>query len=343
MKTKGRSPGSGSAPFFVTKEKRLALPAYHPPAAPDQFDAPRQITRRVNAPPHRYARRVGRFRLIVAGSVGIDNWSLQIQISVTARHGGEARGGGSTPVFAHMKEIRREVGSDSVIVSLSLGKDSVACLILCSMVFDKIYCMVGEQIPGRRVDREYAAYLRKCFPKIQRINFYPHPRFLEKWNDGIFRRHTQYADPFLERGGDEPESDTYQYDYRAMKNHLAIECGLDPTNTYQAVGVKMSDSMNRRISLTRIGYIKHSEHTIYPVRDYTGRSVFELLKYKGIRLHPDYQHYGSSFDGMSAKYWVKASRSDPETWRRITHYFPMAKAYVYRDIFKREMNQNADH
>lgn len=241
-------------------------------------------------------------------------------------------------MFKHMKELRREVGSDDVILSLSLGKDSVACLILLNMVFKNIYCMVGEQLPGRPSDRRYAAYLQDKFPSIRKINFYPHPLFLDKLNEGAFKSHTQLKDPFFEGHGEGDEY-VYKYDYSGMRNNLALECGLNPLTTYQAVGVKMADSMQRRISLTRIGYVKREDLTIYPVRDYTPRTIYELIKYKGLRLHEDYKHYGSSFDGMAAKYWVKAYRSDPETWEWIEKYYPMAKTYVYKDIFKRQMNE----
>ena len=80
---------------------------------------------------------------------------------------------------------------------------------------------------------------------------------------------------------------------------------------------------------------------VYPIRDFSVLKVFDLFKYKGIRLHPDYKYYGSSFDGMAAKYWVKAYTSDPDTWNLIESYYPMAKTYVYKDIFKRELNEKA--
>lgn len=239
-------------------------------------------------------------------------------------------------MLKHMRELRETVGSGNIVLSLSLGKDSVASLILCSLVFDNIFCVTGEQLPRRARDRKYAEYLRQRFPKIRDMRFYPHPIFLDKLNENAFASPEMLVDPFCERGG-EPE-DLYGYHYEGMKADICHQNGLDPDTIYQAVGVKMSDSVRRRISLTRIGYINYKDKLIYPIRDFSVKQVYELLKFKGIRLHPDYKYYGSSFDGMGAKYWVKAYRSDPETWSYIEAYFPMAKTYVYKDLFKREMN-----
>ena len=240
-------------------------------------------------------------------------------------------------MFEHMKEIRKAVGSDTIVVSLSLGKDSIATLALCSMVFKNIYCFVAEMLPKRMRDRQYAEYIREFFPNIRKINFYPHPVFVKELSNDQFKLHTHYKDPFYENGEEEPEGFDYDYSYETLKNHLLLESGIDPTNIYQAVGVKMSDSLNRRISLNRIGYVNYKEKIVYPVRDFTTNGIYNFLKYKGIKLNPDYEFYGSSFDGISAKYWVNAYRKDPETWEMITAYNPMAKAYVYKDLFKRQM------
>ena len=236
-----------------------------------------------------------------------------------------------------MREIREELNSDDIVVSLSLGKDSIATLYLCSLVFKNIYCMFGEQLPGRRVDVEYANYLRNFFPKIKCIRFFPHPVFQRYWNEQIFRKHTQLDDPFFLNGG-ERDILAYEADYESLGNYMLWENGITPGQIYQAVGVKMSDSLNRRIALKKTGYINHKRKLIYPVKDFSTQDVYQLLKYKNIKLHPDYKHYGSTFEGMASKYWVNAYRKDPETWNLIKMYFPMAETYVMKDFFKRRTN-----
>ena len=114
-------------------------------------------------------------------------------------------------MFNHLREIRRAVDSENIVLSLSLGKDSVASLILLSMVFKNVYCIVGEQLPNRKRDREYAKYLQKRFPCIKKINFYPHPRFIDRINNEGFFKPDQLHDPFYLSGG-EPEKDLYGYD-----------------------------------------------------------------------------------------------------------------------------------
>lgn len=238
-----------------------------------------------------------------------------------------------------MQEIREIVGP-TIGLSLSLGKDSIASLILCNEVFDNIYCLFGEQLPTRSCDVKYANYLRKFFPKVKCINFYPHRVFVDYISNGIYRKHSDLKDPFFLNGG-ETDEDVYSLSYEDMANNMFLEYGIDPSDKYQAVGVKMSDSLNRRMALSRTGYINFKNRTFFPIRDFSTENVYEIIRLKGIKLHPDYLIYGSTFEGMAAKYWVNAYRKDPETWSLIKAYFPMAEAYVFRDLFKRRQNGQA--
>ena len=111
---------------------------------------------------------------------------------------------------------------------------------------------------------------------------------------------------------------------------------LGKPELWTAVGLKKGDSARRRMKLTKVGYLEPKAKMAYPICEYSTRDVYELLKQTGIRLSADYPIYGSSFDAMSLKYWVRAKLNDPETWKYIRLWYPMAPAMIAKDRFRRE-------
>jgi len=198
-----------------------------------------------------------------------------------------------------------------------------------------------SQCPGRESETKYIGYVEKKFNV--KIHVYPHPEIVNAIMYESYFRHTEVFDPFFE----DPEHDKNDFlhvtefpgNYKDLLGSY-FKNSLGKPNLWTAIGIKAGDSVRRQKRLLEVGYADHKKKWLYPIAKYSSNDVYSLLEKIGVKLHEDYLHYGSSFDGISMKYWVRAYKNDPKTWEQIKFWYPMAETMIARDRFRREMMES---
>jgi 3'-phosphoadenosine 5'-phosphosulfate sulfotransferase (PAPS reductase)/FAD synthetase len=209
--------------------------------------------------------------------------------------------------------------SPQAIVSFSRGKDSIAAYLAIQEYFDDITPYTYYIVPGLEFVEESLAY---CEQKMGcHITRYPAPAFYKMINNMVYqpRDHIDVIErmdlPF-------PSQDDLQ-------TVLTVDMGL-PERTYNGIGMRSKDSVQRAFSIQRNGTINHNRKTFYPVHDWSKQQVIDSIRNAGWKLPVEYRYFGSSFDGLYLSYLYPIKLFFPKDYQRILEFFPMAEMEVLR-------------
>lgn len=215
------------------------------------------------------------------------------------------------PLFAAVQQLRQK--TDEVIVALSGGKDSVACLELCHMFFPKVYAYHLYWFPYLRFREEYFRLLSQRYGGLE-IYLLPHPDYLKALKYGQMRPGMELWMPSVSMKKVES----------AVRAHFGVE--------WIAYGVKRRDSFWRRGMHRQWGAINDELKKAYPLMEWKSRDVEGFLLTRGVPLPKDSFQLGFSLDATDPRGWEWLKRHYPDDYERVKEAFPFIEAVVRSGI-----------
>jgi phosphoadenosine phosphosulfate reductase len=197
--------------------------------------------------------------------------------------------------------------SRRVLVGFSGGKDSVACLDLCTRHFDQVEAFFMFLVRGLELQEDTLRYYeRKYGIRIHRV---PHFMLSEWLRYGVFRVE-DFEIPIIST------RDVYCY--------LRERTGLH----WIAGGERIADSTVRRAMLKRSGSIDASRGRFYPLSDWSKPDVMAYIRQRRLVVGQESRYLGFSFRSLAGKELHMIRQQFPSDFRRICAWFPMAEASV---------------
>ena len=209
--------------------------------------------------------------------------------------------------------VRRD--SDSAIVFLSLGKDSLVVLDMVYPHFDRIVCVFMYFVKGLEHIERWISWVKRKYPKVEILQV-PH------WNLTYLLRGGAYCTP-------NPKvkllklSDVIQ--------SVRLKTGI----RYAFLGMKKADGMNRNLMLKGYeanGYI--NDGLAYPLAEMNQRHVLAYMKQHGLPEPVRYGLTASNGVGFNEACFVWLERNCPADLDKIYEVFPMSRRILFEYHYK---------
>ena len=211
-----------------------------------------------------------------------------------------------------------------VTIGFSTGKDSLACAVLCrnlNIEYIPFYFYLCPDLEF--VEKSVQMYESLLDVKIVKM---PHPVLYD------FLRHQDFQPPKMIQ---------YLHDQRLpkLKFEDLIYCHLastgDHRHYYDIVGMRASESFNRRKFFQKRGGIDEKDKKIYPIFNWNKSEVLQFLTDNCIPLTDDYAIWNRSYDGMKYQFLFGVKKHYPNDWKTLLEYFPLLEL----ELFRYEQNQ----
>ena len=217
---------------------------------------------------------------------------------------------------ATIKQIRDQ--TDTILLSFSCGKDSIAAWLECRKHFPHIIPFYLYLVPDLQFVNDALAYYEDWFGC--RIAQYPHPSLYRMLNNCVFQspEHRQT----IARAG------LPKFDYGDIEGIVREKHGVP--GAYCATGVRAVDSPYRMAAMKKHGPINAKTLKFHPIWDWNMDRLVTEIEGSGAKLPIDYRLFGRSFDGIDYRFLEPIRRELPEDYFRILEYFPLAELEMKR-------------
>ena len=200
--------------------------------------------------------------------------------------------------------------SDSAILFLSLGKDSLVLLDLIYPRFKKVVCVFMYFVKDLEHINRWIGWVKAKYPAIEFVQV-PH------WNLTFILRGGLYCVP-------NPKVKLLKLAdvVKAMQLRYGIQ--------YAFLGMKKADGMNRRLMLN--GYQANDYENnglVYPLAEWNQRDVLAYMKQNGLPEPIRYSLKASSGAGFNLDCFLWLEKNFPQDLRRIYKVFPMAERILW--------------
>ena len=227
--------------------------------------------------------------------------------------------------FADSAELRRYIRERSpdgtVLLSLSLGKDSIAAWLALREIFPRIVPFYLELVPGLGfVERELERFETLMGTPILR---YPHPSLYRMIRNMVYQPPERCA--WIEQFG------IPRLDYPEIERDVRKKAGAP--NAFVALGTRAVDSPIRRYNLMQNGPINVKRNSFWAVYDWKIDDVIDAIRKAGVKLPVDYKMFGRSFDGVDFRFLQPIREMFPDDYRKILRWFPLADLDIVRRQF----------
>jgi phosphoadenosine phosphosulfate reductase len=216
-----------------------------------------------------------------------------------------------------VRELRQI--TDSVLVGVSTGKDSIACLdLICSHdpPFRRVQPYFMYTVPGLEFQERYLAYLERRYKvSILRI---PHCSLSYILRDACYRPLTTATQSLPD------------VSFKDMLRHLRLQSGIQ----WVAEGHKAYDGLERQLMIKRCRGLDLKRRHAYPMGFWTQASVYTYLRNRRLPLPPDYAMMGMSFGWLDLESLAPIRRRFPADYERIKEYYPYVEAVFAHERFK---------
>ena len=227
--------------------------------------------------------------------------------------------------YANSDELCEQMAAecDTVLLSFSCGKDSVASWLQCRKYFKYIVPYYRYFIPDLKFVEDNIKYYEDFFG--QKIYTFPSPNYYRMIRDGVFQSKERW-DAIIQLRDEIPTRD---YTELFLADMIRRE-GKLPQEAYCAVGNRAADSPMRMMNIKKNGCVNHNKKTFYPVYDWNKERLLREIKSAGVKLATDYQVWNNTFDSLSYKYLSRMREAFPEDYQRCLDIFPMAELEFWR-------------
>ena len=202
------------------------------------------------------------------------------------------------------------VKSDSAILFLSLGKDSLVLLDLLYSRFEKVVCVFMYFVKDLEHINRWIGWVKAKYPKMEFVQV-PH------WNLTYILRDGMYCVP-------NPKIKLLKL--ADVVKAIQLKYGIQ----YTFLGMKKADGMNRRLMLN--GYQdNHYENNglVYPLAEWTQRDILAYMKQNGLPEPIRYSLKASSGMGFNLDCFLWLENNYPQDLKRIYQCFPMAERILW--------------
>lgn len=206
-----------------------------------------------------------------------------------------------------------------VTLGFSGGKDSVTCLSHLLDMKIKVTPIFFFDCPEIKfVERRTKMYEDIFGIEIIRL---PHPILYD------YLRHQDFQPPEMIWYLD--GMDFVKTSFEELTTLYMTSIG-NPKGLFDVNGMKMAESLNRRLVLRKNEGINLEKKTISMIYDWTSKDVKEYLAYKKIPLADDYKIWRRSYDGVKYQYLFGVKEHYPEDWQTLCEYFPLLPLELFR-------------
>lgn len=206
------------------------------------------------------------------------------------------------------------------LCSFSRGKDAIATYLEVRDKFEEVVPFYLYGVPDLEFVEESLAYYEKLMGR--RIIRLPQPKMYEMLNN------MTYQPPVEERYRTILGWQLPNFDHVDVHHAVCRSVGVNPIETYTAIGLKLADSIQRRTALTRNGLVTHSKQKYYPIAYYSKQDVLDKCERAGWKLPIDYRYFKDSFDGLQIRYMLPIKQHFPRDYQKILEWFPLVELEV---------------
>lgn len=211
--------------------------------------------------------------------------------------------------------------SDSCILFLSLGKDSLVTLDLIYPRFKRVVCVFMYFVKGLEHIERWVRWCKARYPNIEFVQV-PH------WNL-----------TYLLRGGlySVPNPDIKLLKLADVVNTMRIKYGIE----HCFLGMKKADGMNRNLMLR--GYA--NDHYVnkgmcYPLAEWNQKEILSYMRHHGLPEPVRYSLAASSGVGFSLDcfLWMRENGFEGDL-EKIYAVFPMSRRILFEYDYKKANEQ----
>jgi phosphoadenosine phosphosulfate reductase len=99
---------------------------------------------------------------------------------------------------------------------------------------------------------------------------------------------------------------------------------------WNAVGIKQNDSVMRRMTIVKHGWIYPNTKKIYPLYDWSDRDVWAYMHYKGMPINKCYEWFGRSQDVVNIPHIYPLKEKSPEDYFIFCKNFPLIEPLIWK-------------
>lgn len=210
--------------------------------------------------------------------------------------------------------------NSTCLLSFSRGKDSIAAYLAIRDKFERVVPYFYNVVPGLEfIEESLTYYEQKMGTHIIRL---PAPGFYRQL-EGLLYQPPDTVDMIRRLGLDQVSHDDLQ-------EAACEDAGVDYATTYNALGMRAKDSMQRALYFQKNGPVNHNRKLFYPVWDWDKQRIIDAMRHAGWRLPIDYRYFSASFDGLYLKFMLPIKRFFPNDWEKIVNVFPLIELEVMR-------------
>jgi hypothetical protein len=224
-----------------------------------------------------------------------------------------------------IQRIRQD--GDTVLLSFSCGKDSLACWVNLRDAGFKVVPFYMQLVPGLAFIERSLRYYEEFFgAHIYRVN---HPNFYAAID--VYR----HQPPWRKEAIDTMMVPIFKYG--DVEEGVKRTAGLKPT-AWTAVGTRFADSPLRRARMNKQGFSIDRRH-FFPICEFLKSDVVRCLAKAKVKLPIDYALFGRSFDGIDYRFLRQIKDYFPEDYVKILEWFPEAGAELFRGEVAKQHGQ----
>lgn len=213
---------------------------------------------------------------------------------------------------------RMAIKSPVALLSFSCGKDSIASWLSMREKFE-VHPFFMYLVPDLEFVEASLDYYERFFG--QKIARYPNSNLYRMLNELVYQPPNRIKA-------------VWRTGLPAFDRDDVAQCFRDdyklPTDSYVAIGNRITDNLTRRMSYKKTGAVNENRKTFWPVFDWKNDDLVSCFRHHGVRLPIDYRMFGRTFDGLGVRYLYPIKQLFPRDFEKILEWFPLADLEVWR-------------